>query len=497
MERDYRRLLVSLAVAGAGLVAVGVFWAGIHSSVRWALWSTIADQSPNPGEHRRLGECKPPGWWTWLKILSQDRVIQCGEVWGTEALATKVTGGDREAWLQEWVRAPESSAQLRLRSALALTLAGRRSPAEPAWLSLDPELPQGGPGSGLAAAVAGDRAWGVHLGPRWMALGTLWALSESGLPPAEALAPVEAIWAVGDPELNQQAVSAVARGLSVPPDLLEDVRYRRTRGLPARDLPREWVEAIFSRPSCEAPCLELWIELLRMEAEAELGGEPTDEELAQPTLQPLSDLLGYTGPRRRALEWWVQAATRWVAVAPDPAGRLASLGEGGASGTADPIDVFWSRSAAPITTALVLTEVGERTGIPVQVRIEDSGAVWIDVGHSEQVIRPPCEGSAAELPPQSPPWDRRSLVAGALGESIAEAVEAQQPMVALRLATAAQRLAPQLAEGLPDRVAGSLELSPDTVLGHAIGAEFATELPEADPTVQRSVATFLGERCAP
>ncbi|MBX2796677.1 MAG: hypothetical protein KTR31_03375 [Myxococcales bacterium] len=492
---DYRRFLMPAGVAAVGLVAIAIFWLAVQSSVRHGLWQTVAQRQPAKSEFRRLDDCKSVGWWTWLKVLSQNRAVRCGEVWAAEELADKVRGADRVTWLSEWVTSPQSKPLLKLRASLALTLAGKPTPAEPAWLSLDPNLPDW-PGPGLAAAVAQDRAWGVHLGPRWMALGRVWALSESGLGPSDALLPLEALWAIEDESVASQAARAAARGMSVPPDLPDDVRYRRSRGLPPGNLPSGWAEAILSRPDCPSPCLELWIDLLRLDAEAE-ALDPWEYPETTPILEPLASQIGFTGWRMRALEWWTRAAVQWVAASPDPAARLATLAEGGPDGSADPLRVYWDRTAAPFTTAVVVMEVGRRASLPVDVRIDEGGAMWIDVG-GRRVVRRGCARPAGTEPPEGGGWDRLSLIAGALAEAAADAVARGEHLNAVRLATAAERMDPILAHGLPTRMAEGIQLSEDALRGHAAGAGFVVDGwrgPSVAAEAREAAAPLVGVRC--
>lgn len=427
----------------AGLVSAAIFWVAIQSSVRFTLWSTVSEWQPTNIEHRKLAECRPPGWWAWLKVLAKDRAITCGETWAAQAVASKITVNDREQWLRDWVESTESSPLRRLRASLALSVAGRPTPAEPAWLSLDPDLPQW-PTPGLASAIAEEAPWGVHLGPRWMALGKLWAVSVSGQPAEEAVPALEALWALGDPTVGRVAVSAVARGLDAPPDLLQDARYRRRRGLHAGTLPDGWAEAIGRRPTCEEPCLELWIDLLRLEAAVGNDG-PIDDPPTVASLRPLSGVLGYTGVRGRALSWWIDAAAAWVTAAPEPARRLASLGLGAEEGAPDPIAVVWERGGTPWMTVAVLEELGRRVGLDVDVRANGTGTVEVVIG-DQRLSRPGC-GGATERPAGSS-WPRSSLHAAALAEAALHASRAEEGPLAMRLAAAAERLDPVLTEGL-------------------------------------------------
>lgn len=487
------------AVLGvAALLSAAVFWVSIQSSVRFTLWSTVAEWQPTKPESRRLAECATaPGWWAWLKVVAKDRRVECGEAWVAQALAQKVRGDDRARWLQEWVVAPDSSPLRRFRSALALAVSGHPTPLEPAWLSMHPELPDL-PAPGLASAVAQEAPWGVHLGPRWMALGKVWALSVSGQPSADAVPALEALWALGDPDVGREAVSAVARGLDAPPDLLQDVSYRRRRGLHAGTLPSDWVRALGRRPTCEEPCLELWIDLLRLDADAS-NQDPIDDPPTVPVLEPLSGALGYTGTQARALSWWVDATVDWVTASPEPAQRLASLGLGSDSGIADPVAVVWERGGSRWTTVAVIAEVGRRAGLDVNVRANELGAVQVQIGDAE-LTRPGCDG---EVPGSwtGMPWGRASIHAAALAEAAMQASRGEQGDEAARLAVAAQRLDPVLTEAVLDTLrAGDSDAASARAHGVAVGAALAalgTVEPDAGAQESRAmVGTSLARGCA-
>ena len=251
-----------------------------------------------------------------------------------------------------------------------------------------------------------------------------------------------------------------------------------------------------SRPNCPSPCLELWVDLLRLDAEAE-GQDPWEYPETTPILEPLASQIGFTGWRMRALEWWTRAAVQWVSASPDPAGRLATLAEGGPDGVSDPLRVFWDRSAGPFTTAVVVSEVARRSSLPVDVRVDDAGAMWIDVG-GRQVVRRGCARSAAEGPPIGGGWDRLSLIAGALAEAAADAVERGDHLSGVRLATAAERMDPILAKDLPTRMARGILLSDDALLGHAAGAGFMVDGwtgPTVAADAREAAAPTVGVRC--
>ena len=509
MWMQHRRLLIPALVGIAGLVSAGIFWLAIQSSVRFTLWATVAEWQPTNPELRKLAECRAPGWWAWVKVLAKDRPVSCGEVWAAGALARRVTDKDRAQWLRDWVDSPDSSPLRKLRAALALSVAGQHPPEEPAWLSLHPELPSW-PAPGLAAAVAHEEAWGVHLGPRWMALGQVWAMPEAGRPASGAVAPLEAVWTLGDEEAARSAASAVARGLGAPPDLPENVRYRRSRGLHAANLPPGWAEAVQSRPRCESPCLELWIDLLRIDAAAELRDHFNDPEL-EPALEPLGELLGYTGRRGRALAWWMDAAATWVRASPRPAHRLASLGLGATDGRADPVAVVWDRSGARWTSAAVLAEVGRRAGVDVSIRLDEKGALWAtltwspvpdegatDPPQSVVVSSPGCDGRVVETP-QGTPLSMATIYAGALAEAATQAAE--RPQDARRLASAALRLDPVLTRGLVDRLASTAEndeqgVARGIVIGAALVGEAAHRVGSASNVdLRAALSETVGQAC--
>ncbi len=383
---DSRKLTILAGVVLAGVAGTALFWSAIHSSVRWALWAAVLRRPLGESEERDLRECRPVGWWTWLKVLGQDVDVPCGEIWLVDTMTEKIGGGDRAEWLAQWVEAPESGPRLRLRSSLVLAAAGVQPPVEPTWLVTDPAL-QAEVDAWAVDAVASERAWAVHLGPRWEALGAARALAEARLDPGEAVAPLEALALSRDAQVKQLGSAAAAEALGVPADLPAATFERRKRGLPLGDLPRGWARALLARPCADEACLSQWVELLRLESLPEGHDEPWVDPEVAPALHPLASHLGLDGAEGRALEWWIAATMRWVSAAPDPAARLASLCEGGGGGAADPVAILWDRGGAPLTTAVVVTEIGRRAGLTVAVRTDDAGTVWFDVdGH--EVVRP-------------------------------------------------------------------------------------------------------------
>ena len=477
---DYRRLLIPALVGFTGLIAAAVFWVAVQSSVRFALWGTVAEWELTAGEERRLAKCKAPGWWAWLKVMSADRDVPCGDVWAVTELSDKVRGPDREAWLQEWVGSSQASPLLRLRSALVLNAAGRVAPAEAAWLSQHPDIA----GEDWAAPVAEEAAWGVHLGPRWMLPGMFLALNTSGAELSSVMMPLEAIGVLENPELKELAVLQVARAMGVDHDLPQQIRARRSRGLPSGQLPDGWLETVLRNPPCEAPCLELWTELLRVDIAAERGEWPNDAPPA-PAMEPLASLLGFTGRRAVGLEWWSRAGTRWVAAAPIPAQRLASLGLGVSDGRATPVAALWNRSATPWMTLSVLVELARRAGLPTVASATEGGALEVLIGN-EGMSGQVCGGKARS---ESSTWSTVSLPtihAGALLEAAHQSKEEGDESTALRLLRAAQHLDPVLAAPL----AGQWEAMVPARGGFALGQQLERE--PGEDAVGAAVRSGLG-----
>ncbi len=483
-QRWVALLVVMLLVVGAS----SIVWSLSRTRVLFSIWSTVSEWPLNKSERLRVADCRPLGWWTWLKIVARDQTPRCGEVWTVGSLAGKVHGDVREAWLKDWVEAEASTPLRRLRSSLALTVAGRVSPREPAWLSLATDLPPLAE-PGLAAAVAQDAEWGVHLGPHWMALGELWAVSVSGYALEHALEPLEAVRVLDEPAARREAAVAVARALGVSSDLAEDARHRRRRGLGVRDYPADWAWTIQRHPTCEAPCLDLWADLLRVEIDREYG-EPRNEPDVDPALEPLGRLIGYDKGRAAGLAWWLGAATRWVAAAPDPAGRLASLGLGSPDGEPDPVRVVFDRGGTPWATVAVLDELGRRAGVSVEIRLDRTGGLWAAIGEHRR-SGTVCGGSAQPASPAGNPLGRIELHAAALAEAAARAAADEEPIEALRLATAAEGLAPDFAAGVLSEVRALIDAPDELGQGFGVGRALVEERPPGP------LAATLTELCQP
>ncbi len=491
------RLRLPLAVAVGGLVVIGAVWFGAQTQVRFALWQSVAERPLTPGEGRRLARChRTPSWWTWVKVLHNDRPVPCGEGWTIDRMADKIRRSpDRRQWVRQYVEAPETPPARRLRASLLLNVVGEATPEEPAWLAIGNEVPLT-PEHGPERIQAEAWPWAIHLGPLHTALGTLVGTKVAGYSAAEAVGPYEALWALDDPETDRALVQHAASGLDVSATLSDDRWYRRRRGRPSLSWPPGWSRLVLGRPATCADdgsepsdaCLTLWRDLLVHEASAEYG-DPFEYDPLPATLPDLLPVLEPWGPRTRGAEWWMQAAEDWIRAAPNPDRRLLSLA-GGSTGSEDarahPLAVLHDRSATPFVTAAVVTELGRRTERPVEVRVDSVGTVWFRIG-DEMATRSRC-GSLAPGLPTTPPWSEAEITAGALMEASAQA---EAPFVAARLRSAAQALAPHLAGG----PAVHDESAPQRV-GYSAGRRLLRRELPASPN-RLGVGETIGAPCVP
>lgn len=497
-----RRLVLPLGVALGGLALIGAVWLGAQSQARFALWQSVADSPLSPSEGDRLARCdRKPGWWTWVKVLHHDRPVPCGEGWAIDRMADKIRRSpDRRRWVRQYVEAPELSPRRRLRASLLLNVVGEPTPDEPAWLSVA-ELDTVEAEASPVRMAAEGWPWAVQLGPRITAWGTLEGMSIAGATAGDAVHAFEALWATEDPDLAAPLVEQAATGLDVPASLPEDRWYRRRQGRPSQMHPRGWSRLILGRTAACPPdakrlseaCLTLWRDLLVRQASTDLD-DPFEYLPLPLTLQPLLSVVEPQGRRTRAVEWWMQATEDWIRAAPDPDRRLASLADGSTdpelARQAHPIAALYDRTATPFVTAAVVAELARRVDRTVEVRVDDEGTLWIQVG-DELVTRPRC-GTMAASPPDRTPWPESSLLAAALVEA---AVQAPDVLTAARWTAAARALDPAVVPELRP-------LPADAPAG--VGAGYATGARLFAPTVRRddggagaraAVADQIGAAC--
>jgi len=504
------RLKLPLAVAVGGLLVIGVVWFGAQTQVRFALWQNVAERPLTTGEGRRLARCdRRPGWWTWVKVLHNDRPVPCGEGWAIDRMADRIgRSDDRRRWVRQYVESPDTPPARRLRAALLLNVIGEATPEEPAWLTRpDANLtPEHGPEQARAEAWP----WAIHLGPRAFAHGTMTGMTIAGFSAEEAIGAYEALWTLDEPALDADLVRWAAAGLNVAPTVSEDRWYRRLQGRPGTATPRGWSRLVLGRaitctdredePSDD--CLELWRDLLVLDAESgsfspmdESGSDPFEYPPLPPALPALLPVLEPMGHRTRAVEWWLAVAEEWIRTAPDPDRRLASLARGPASARtkAHPVATIYDRTSTPFMTAAVMMALGERTERPVGVRVDDDGTIWLDVG-AELAALPRC-GTLAPAPPASPPWSADAVQAGALLEA---AAAASDPLVQTRLRAASHALEPTLSPA-PELPSGSGD---DRRAGFTAGrrvlandASSATRI-EARPSAVE-IGAQIGQPCEP
>jgi len=481
------RLGLGLIVAAA-LAAAAV---GVQRTVRWAMWSQVMPRPLGQGPTADLTACEPVGWWTALKVLSQDLDVPCGDGWLVATLGDEVRGALRAERLWDWAAGVDQPVRLRLRSALGLVAAGRGSPVEPTWLAVEASVSGDVETDWIPDSIAAGTDWAAQMGPRWLLMGEL-RRRVSELDPCSGQL-LEAVSLVPDPELTRQATDGAAAALGIPTDFPGVVRSRRQRGLPVSDVPASWVRAIL-RHDCDGPCLALWAELLNSELEqSDQSGACATE--VDPELERLADWMGYDGPQRRGLAWWLERGADWVSASQDPAARLSTIAIGGATGRADPVAVLWDRTASPMTTAVVVSELGRRTGVPVVVRVDAVGGVWMDVG-GVQVHRPSCDGDGPQKPPADSAWSLEALAAAALVERARAAAADGNLLSAVGQLSMARRLDP---DGVNEQAEKALDGSGaawDARAGLRVGAALAAA-EQASRVITEGPPLALGRNSAP
>src|SRR5262245_32129425 len=121
---DRRQLRLAIGAGLVGMVAsVAILWVTFHTTLRTSFWDSIAQRPLTTSEIGELERCVPPAWWTWLKVVSRDVEVPCGEAWVVQELAEKVRDRDRALWLHTRALNPALSPKTQMRIAVALLVA--------------------------------------------------------------------------------------------------------------------------------------------------------------------------------------------------------------------------------------------------------------------------------------------------------------------------------------------------------------------------------------
>jgi hypothetical protein len=209
-----------------------------------------------------------------------------------------------------------------------------------------------------------------------------------------------------------------------------------------------------------------------------LDGEPFPTPVGEARLDRLARLAGAGEDEVLALAWGIDAAAAWVSASADPAARLRSLAAAPSSSEPAPLSrALWDGAGSPFAVSAVLAAVARRAGVPLSVRSEGDGIVWLRMGERDVLSRAAC-GTFAGGRPSEVEWPIAAVEAAALAE-LATIAGADGP----RIAAAAARLDPLVGAGGVDRLLGEVR-PPDLAAGLAIGEALARPIPPPSGAVE-------------
>ncbi|MCB9688760.1 MAG: hypothetical protein H6735_27215 [Alphaproteobacteria bacterium] len=370
-----------LALGGV-LVLAGAAAAFSGPGERWRRWrwTTIAQTPLDDQDRAALAACDAvAGWEVWLKVLQSAPDLPCGEAWAATGLAQHAEHELRATWMAE--AAAGGTVDTRMRVATGLLLAGHTPAEEPAWLWH--ELPERSADAWIAATSVQPVA--LQLGPAVDALATVNAMAPgdpelaAGVPLLRWLASTE------DPRAVAEVEEAVTRLTQVDAALAKELADRGARGLPVGRPPipgRSFLAAGCTGETCLPERLAVLDAIL-----ADPGEGPPPSPVEPPSPDPeLERLVGEDAP---LLGWQLLALQAWIAAAPDPDARLASLLARPATGPL--ARLAWDGSGPPYVVALLATRL--RSPSPV-VRSDRADAVLVELGE-RSVLRTCTAGTSA------------------------------------------------------------------------------------------------------
>jgi hypothetical protein len=342
-------------VGGALLLgAVGSFvWAALRYDelVRDVVWPVVAQRPLDDRQQQKLASCERVDWTTWLRVLEQDVVLPCGELWGREQLAGRLESRGRQRYLQERLGAKQGPVRSRWRAAVALEAAGV-SPVVPSSFLLA-ELPD------ELAVTLDDPSWAAHLDAR--SAGRVASLRvAAGDALDDHLAAVGAAAQAGGlaGELARDAARAFLG--------LDDAAFHDALERPPHTLPEPWAEAAHEAVTCTSDCGEAWLAFAeRVQTDPDGLGQP-DEVPSRPALADLGRLAVLRPPSDdvATIAWLLDDDARWVRSGVVPGDRLRRL-HGPPGDDERLLTQLYGRSPRPEVAALWLVEVGARAGIEV------------------------------------------------------------------------------------------------------------------------------------
>lgn len=479
-----KRLILGGAIGAVVLVlVVGVAWLVLHTTIRLWFWDKVASFPLGEDDKAELATCESAGFWTLLRAANEGIAVPCGEAWFASELAGKLKSSDRARWFELRVADPAAPASLRLRGAVALALAGRHPPEEPMWLlkNLPPDLEA----EWLRASVESDPV-AVQLGPAVRTLGIAARVRQDLAPGAASVPALEWLAWVDDPAAESAATSTATQVAGVYPELVEQVRGRLAAGRPVGGAAARWRPLVARHPECGTRCGPLFTAILEqtLTDQAIEDGTPLPPELPEPPhLAQILTALGAPSQERRAVAYGWSALSEWIGAAPDRAERLRSFARRPTKSIPSIARVPWDGVAPPFLAALVISALGEEASVPVDVRVDDSGGVWLNIDG----VDIPRSCSAPGAPPEGTPWPDDAVLAGALTERAASETDHTR---GLRLATAAERIDPLIGGPLAVRLASNA--APELEVGRRIGVGLLA--PVSPPVGADTARRRMGER---
>lgn len=387
--------LVLLLLAGAGALVA-------RRGVRSWWWDGVAGRPMSDDERAAFGACGTVEFGVLAKALVTDEPAPCGEAWVVREGARHARGSDQAAWLAERVVAPATPEGGRLRGALALALAGRVPPLEPALLR--PRLPD--ERWGAFRDLLPDAELAALLGPAGEALGLAERLATGEASEAEALPALVWLAAVGAPEADAAVVRAVAAVSGADPAVAERLGERRGRGAPLAGGGAPDPEGL-ARASCRGDgCARALLQAVLRERRVEgfATGPAADPVPAELGLDAFFLALGAADDERAALAWEVGALRRWVDGHPERLHRLWSR-----PGRGPAVRLAWDGAGTPFLAAVVVRAVAPEAIF----RADRPGSVWAELDGAWGARS--CVGEGLEPPGED--WPAAALLARAAREA--------------------------------------------------------------------------------
>jgi hypothetical protein len=363
----WRKLLAGVLVVG--VVVLG--WLVARRGLRLWWWDSLVGTPLDEAALQQLERCEDPGFPAWVRVLTADGPVACGEAWVVETLATHAVRGDQATWLTELVVSPSTPDGARFRAAMALAAAGRVPPVEPAWLRL--RLP----GDRVLAnrSLYASPELAALLGPAGVALGLAERAITGEAEAVDVLPALRWLGAVGEPEADEAVVRAVEALTGVDEAVVGDLRRRHARGGPVAGSEAPARDDLARFPCPTAPCVGAALVALEASVLASAAFRAAPVGAAAPgdvVLDRTLSELGWSAGDRAAMDWQLGALRAWVADHPE---RLRGLWVRPPTGSV--LRLGWDGGGAPFLTAVVVDRATPE--VDDVFRSERGDAVWTAV----------------------------------------------------------------------------------------------------------------------